>query len=103
MVSNLWRGRAELWHNMSYLSSTLWTIIFLRPYFEGQRLRFRTENGDLKWIHNLTDSTGQLDRQRLHLLEFDFHLVNEVEIKNEAVDAWSQLKPEEMGKALSPS
>lgn len=54
--------------------------MILRPYFEGTELTVRTNRDPLKWILNLTDSTGRFARLRLCLQENGYDVVHGADI-----------------------
>ena len=69
----------------------VWAVTLLRPYLDRTRFTVRTDHSALRWILNLTDSTGRLTRWRLRLLEYDFDVVHRAGIKHQAPDALSRL------------
>ena len=49
----------------------VWATLTLRPYLEGTRFLIRTDHDALKWLLNLTDASGRLQRWKLRLQEFE--------------------------------
>ena len=51
--------------------SIVWAVVILRPYLEGTEFTIRTDHDSLKWLLNLSDATGRLQRWRLRLQQFE--------------------------------
>jgi len=71
--------------------AVVWAVLMLRPYLYGTRFTLRTDHESLRWILNLSDASGKLQRWRLRLLEFEFDVVHRPGIKHQAADALSRL------------
>lgn len=71
--------------------AVVWGILLLCTYLEASRLTLRTDHHVLCWILKLADTSGKFARWRVRLLEFDFEIVHEAEIKHRAADAVSGL------------
>ena len=56
--------------------AVVWAITSLRPYIEGTSFTVRTDHDSLRWLMNLTESSGRLTRWRLRLAEFDFAILS---------------------------
>lgn len=69
----------------------VWSVLVLRPYLKINRSTIRTGRDSLKWILNLSDSTGRFARWRLCLSEFEFDVVHKAGVKHQAADALSRL------------
>jgi RNase H-like domain found in reverse transcriptase len=50
----------------------VWAINNLRPYLEGVEFTVRTDHQALRWVMNISDAQGRLERWRLRLAEFTF-------------------------------
>jgi RNase H-like domain found in reverse transcriptase len=50
----------------------VWAITNLRPYLEGVEFTVRTDHQALRWVMNLSDAQGRLERWPLCLAEFTF-------------------------------
>lgn len=42
--------------------TTAWTVVLMHLYLKGMRFAIRTDHESLKWILNVTDSTGKISR-----------------------------------------
>ena len=69
----------------------VWAALTLRPYLEGQRFTLRTDHDSLRWIMNLSDASGRLQRWRLRLADFEYDVVHRAGIKHQAADALSRM------------
>jgi RNase H-like domain found in reverse transcriptase len=69
----------------------MWAGTHLRPYLEGKIFTVRTDHHDLRWVMNLADAQGRLDRWRLRLAEFDFQVEYSPNTTHHAADALSPL------------
>jgi RNase H-like domain found in reverse transcriptase len=69
----------------------VWAVLHLRPYLEGKRFVIRTYHHSLRWVLNLADAQGRLERWRLRLQEFDFEVLYLPEISHHAADIMSRL------------
>ena len=71
--------------------AVLWSILQLRPYLERTHFVVRTDHDALRWLLNLTDASGKLQRWRLRLAEFSFEVVHRPGRVHQAADALSRL------------
>ena len=71
--------------------AVVWAVTTLRPYLEGVRFTVRTDHDCLRWLMNLTESTGRLTRWRLRLSEFDFEIQYRPGRVHQVPDALSRL------------
>ena len=71
--------------------SVVWAVTSLRPYIENTKFTVRTDHDCLRWLMNLTESTGRLTRWRLRLSEFEFVIEYKPGKKNQVADALSRL------------
>ena len=71
--------------------AVVWSITSLRPYIEGTRFTVRSDHDSLRWLMNLTESSGRLTRWRLRLAEFDFVIEYKPGRQNQVADALSRL------------
>lgn len=69
-----------------------WAILLLRPHLEKSRFTSSTNRDYLKWILNLTHSTGRLARWRVWLSQYCFDVFNRARIENQEADALSSLQ-----------
>ena len=69
----------------------VWAVLTLRPYLEGNRFTLRTDHHSLRWIMNLADASGRLQRWRLRLADFEYDIVHRAGVKHQAADALSRL------------
>lgn len=69
----------EIMH--SECQAVAWPTFLTKPIQKGQKLEICKENNDLIWIQNLSKSTGQLARWRLHQYQFEFDLGHRAGIK----------------------
>lgn len=63
----------------------------IKPTLEITSLTMRTDHDFVKWIKNLTDSSGRLASSCLRLSKYEFNVVNRAEIWHQAADALSRL------------
>ena len=54
----------------------VWAVLMLRPYLEGSKFTLRTDHDSLRWIMNLSDASGRLQRWRLRLSEYEYDVVH---------------------------
>ena len=52
----------------------VWAMRTLWPYLEGVLFKVRTGHVEIRWILNITESTGHLTQWRLLLSEFDYEI-----------------------------
>ena len=71
--------------------AVVWSVTSLRPYVEGTKFTVRTDHDCLRWLMNLTESSGRLTRWRLRLADFDFVIEYKPGRKNQVADALSRL------------
>ena len=71
--------------------AVVWAVLTLRPYLEGTRFTIRTDHLALKWLMNLSDASGRLQRWRLRLQPFEYDIVHRPGVKHQAADALSRL------------
>ena len=71
--------------------AVVWSVTSLRPYIEGTKFTVRTDHDCLRWLMNLTESSGRLTRWRLRLAEFDFVIEYKPGRKNQVADALSRM------------
>lgn len=71
--------------------AVVWAVLILRPYLEGSRFTIRTDHQALKWLMNLSDASGRLQRWRLRLQPFEYDIVHRPGVKHQAADAMSRL------------
>lgn len=58
----------------------IWSVLILRLFLKRTQFTMRTDQDSLKWILNLTDSTGRLERWRIRLSEYGFDVVHGCDI-----------------------
>ena len=69
----------------------VWSILMLRPYLDGSEFTIRTDHDSLKWLLNLSDASGRLQRWRLRLQEFTYDIQYRPGAQHKAADAVSRL------------
>ena len=52
--------------------AVVWACTILRPYLERTHFDLYTDHQALKWMMNLGNASGRLERWRLRLMEYDF-------------------------------
>lgn len=59
----------------------MWAVLQLRRYLENSRFTITTDRDSLKWILNLTNSTGRLAKCHVRLFEYELDIVHFAGIK----------------------
>lgn len=68
----------------------------MRPCLGNTIFAIRTDHGSLKWILNISDSTGRLAHWRPRLLDYEFDVFHCVRIMNQTADTLS--RPKKIGQ-----
>ncbi|CDF40678.1 unnamed protein product [Chondrus crispus] len=71
--------------------AVIWAVQTLRPYLYGEHFIVHTDHSSLRWLMNVTDSSGSLILWRLRLSEFDFEIKYKKGKVNTKADALSRL------------
>ncbi|CDF39905.1 unnamed protein product [Chondrus crispus] len=71
--------------------AVVWSILTLRPYLYGNTFDLRTDHEALRWVLNLANSSGPLERWRLRLAEYDYDVQYRPGIKHQLADGVSRL------------
>ncbi|XP_019884900.1 uncharacterized protein LOC109610415 [Camponotus floridanus] len=70
--------------------AVVWSIKKFRPYLEGYNFKVITDHNNLRWLHNLKNSTGRLARWALELLKYDYTIEHQKGALHHVPDALSQ-------------
>lgn len=63
-----------------------WIILCSRQQLERTKFTVGADHYAFKWIFNLVDDTGKLERWRIHLMDYKLNIVHKVHIKPRLLD-----------------
>ena len=66
--------------------AVVWAVLFLRPYLERVHFVIRSGQVALRWLLDLKNPSGRLERWGLRLEEFNFEILYRLGIKNSLAD-----------------
>ena len=87
-------------HELNYtvsekeLLAVIWSIEKLKPYIEDYHFTVVIDHSALRWLKNLKDPTGRLDRWALKMQQWDFDIVHRKGSQHQLPDALSRIYEE---------